>query len=691
MGIIKKEIFDYHLSRYTDEEKLINPFKMGFDINWARRRKAFNTEISVYFISPEPFMAETFGFDHEILLVISDFPTIEPRTMQAIESFFNDDPAKGRVDQSIFFFITPAKDGRAWLTSYTTRNPQSRIPIIFNDKDLIESKGDDWHIRNVIRAQLFTRNFFDYQLPLDNDLYFFGRDAVIADHLDAIKRSQNRGLFGLRKTGKTSILFKLKRIIDRDNLGKVLYYDCKLPDIRNMRWYELLNRIMSDISKEHGIKIKKQNDERKVSKAFMNLLSKTTPNSFTCLVFDEIEWISPFSKYDVHWKSDFVPFWQTLWSTQSQVRRLSNIVAGVNPFIVENDVVDGVQNPMFGIVQHRYLKGFTESELRNMLHFFGRRMGLIFDQKAIQYLYKRYGGHPLLTRLACSQLHSDLELARTTRPITIDLKDLIENEENRDSELIFYCRHVVSEIKEFYSDEYEMLEFLASGRVNDFMDFRSAPEYTRHLQEYGLVEIDSVGKPSFAIPVVGRYIGAELARKQGCRLRRHVIPSSNRTKWVTKRASEILSSVRDLEQIISKLSLPKLYGDSSFPEAERFSTIYECKSHSHFVDFINVCNRCFVESIEKYGRTLGKTKYFWDVIALTYPELFIALKRIKLYRHNDLHLELNESVEKDFKAFLNEDLEGKRLSQVDDVWFLLQQCVLDSMFLGTQCEINRIS
>jgi predicted AAA+ superfamily ATPase len=75
---------------------------------------------------------------------------------------------------------------------------------------------------------------FDYQLPLDSDLFFFGRDQIVADHLDAIRRSQNRGLFGLRKTGKTSILYKLKRQMEREGLGAFLYYDCKMPSIRMM-------------------------------------------------------------------------------------------------------------------------------------------------------------------------------------------------------------------------------------------------------------------------------------------------------------------------------------------------------------------------------------------------------------------------------------------------------------------------
>ena len=68
-----------------------------------------------------------------------------------------------------------------------------------------------------------------------------------------------------------------------------------------------------------------------------------------CLIFDEIEYISPSSKLGPHWGDDFIPFWQTIWSAQSQYRKFSFILAGVNASVVEIDRVSGVQNPMFGI------------------------------------------------------------------------------------------------------------------------------------------------------------------------------------------------------------------------------------------------------------------------------------------------------------------------------------------------------
>ena len=165
---------------------------------------------------------------------------------------------------------------------------------------------------------------------------------------------------------------------------------------------------------------------------------------------------------DGHWKADFIPFWQTLWAAQSQPTRLSLIIAGVNPTVAEVDSFNGVQNPMFGIIKPTYIRGLEDDALRNMIEFFGSRMGLNFTKNAIKYLLAQYGGHPLLTRLACSYVHSSVATQRLERPTPITEKMIKRDEELRDAELTFYCRHIVSELKDFYTTEYEMLEMLSA-------------------------------------------------------------------------------------------------------------------------------------------------------------------------------------------------------------------------------------
>jgi hypothetical protein len=129
MGSIRIEVREQHLDHYPAEEQILKAFLSGFSVTWGRRRRAYNTELSVYFLGPEPFIAETFGFDQEVMLVYSDYPTIEPRALQAAESFLADDPARGRVEKLTYFFVSNNLNAEQWVHSYTSLNQESRLII----------------------------------------------------------------------------------------------------------------------------------------------------------------------------------------------------------------------------------------------------------------------------------------------------------------------------------------------------------------------------------------------------------------------------------------------------------------------------------------------------------------------------------------------------------------------------------
>jgi hypothetical protein len=52
---------------------------------------------------------------------------------------------------------------------------------------------------------------------------------------------------------------------------------------------------------------------------------------------------------------------------------------------------------------------------------------------------------------------------------------------------------------------------------------------------------------------------------------------------------------------------------------------------------------------------------------------------------------LSATVEAELKRYLNLDLEGKAISQLNEPWFALQQAVLDGLMLGVQYELARHS
>jgi hypothetical protein len=115
------------------------------------------------------------------------------------------------------------------------------------------------------------------------------------------------------------------------------------------------------------------------------------------------------------------------------------------------------------------------------------------------------------------------------------------------------------------------------------------------------------------------------------------------------------------------------------------------ETENQFKQFLDTCNKCFVESVENFGQSIDRNKYYWQDIRTTYPGLWYALQRIKIYRHESLHLMLTEQAAGELLAYLKQDLEGKQPSSVRDCYFILQQCVLDGLLTGIQIEIGNLT
>ena len=223
-GQIKLDVKGQHLRIYPTEENVLKAVMQHFDVNYGRRIKAAGTALSAY---PDKLMCNSFGFTDELLLLLSDFDDLQPRTMQAVEQIYSEQPFKARANPLTYIIVSKAESVVEFATAYLVDHPQSRTPIPVHWQEIENKERDKWYLRNKLSATLFARDIFDYQLPLDEDMYFFGRTNVVNDLVDSIRKSQNRGVFGPRKTGKTSILYKLSRVCRENYVARVLYFDCK--------------------------------------------------------------------------------------------------------------------------------------------------------------------------------------------------------------------------------------------------------------------------------------------------------------------------------------------------------------------------------------------------------------------------------------------------------------------------------
>lgn len=688
MGYIKDEVINKHnLSK--EDINIAKLFTVAFNVNYGDVFNEANTTVSVFILEPEDFIKEGFGIEKETILIISHYDEMEDRTIRAAEKIFATYPFINRVDNLCYFLVSKDNKVEEWLNLYYDMSINSRIIIPYTIKELTDNRGNQWFIRERLRKYSFDKDLFGYTLPLQNDSSFFGRQQILGRYIDAIKRCQNRGIFGLRKTGKTSLLLKIMRTIKEQRLGQVFFFDCKNPQIRKKRWHELLYDINISISGRLGLKnFESGVDQLSIVSSFRYLMKKAAErNTKIILIFDEIEYISYFAKQDNHWGEDYFDFWQTLWSEQSIFANLCFIICGVNAYVTEKDSINGIQNPLFGIIQAEYLKGLTYDETSTMIKTLGKRMGLRFDFDAIQLLYEQYGGHPMLTRMACSWLNRSF--SESQRPLTLTKKQVKDFQTDIDNDPAFfsYFGHVVSEIKQFYPDEYEMLEILSSGQTDDFIELSSANEFIQHLKSYGLIA-EKNNIPIISLPVAGKYIAIELAKREGRKIAYKLIDKNNRENWVVRRIDIIIETLRNLENIIRMADKPMLYGINSFSEAEKLKTVSEVFDENSFATFINIFYRCFVESVNNYGQSLGEKQYLHNIISANYPAIYRTFDKITEYRNERDHLLLTEYHKKKLDEYLKEDLEP--FNTVQDKLFCIQQKLIIELITSIYSETNNL-
>ena len=687
MGIIKQEVLDVQNLTKKDLE-IAKVFSSAFQVNYGAILNEANTTITAFILEPESFISEGFGLEKEVLLIISHFDKLEARTLQAVEEIFDKNPFRNRVDSLCFFLVSNDSSVEDWIrVHYNSGNQYIVFP--FTIQELFENKSNQWFIRERLRKYSFDKDLFGCLLPLRDDSSFFGRQQILGRYIDSIRRCQNRGIFGLRKTGKTSLLFKISRTIKDQRLGHVIFFDCKHPQVHLKRWFELLNDISLSIAGRLNLTNFQCREGINGSiSSFQYCMKKAADRSIKIiLIFDEIEYISNYATQNGHWKEDYLPFWQTLWSEQSTFGNLCFLICGVNAKVIENDTIGEVQNPLFGIVQSEYLTGLSFDETTNMIRTLGKRMGLKFDRDAIRFLYEEYGGHPMLTRVACSWINR--YLGDISRPTAIKQETVSELQKNFDSDPAFvsYFAHIVSEINKFYPDEYEMLEILASGHTSGFIELSKNTEFVNHLNAYGLVTTKS-GIPSITLPVAARYIALELAKREGRRTLYKLIPTADRENWLKYRINLIIDTLRELEKSIRTYQKPELYGINSFSEAEKLKTLYPVKDASSFVFFINTFYRCFIESINNYGKSIGNAQYYSSDIQINYPILWRTLDKIKEYRNEQDHLLLTDYHSQKLKLYLAEDLEP--LETNEEKYFCLQQKLVIELITSIHSEISNL-
>lgn len=181
-----------------------------------------------------------------------------------------------------------------------------------------------------------------------------------------------------------------------------------------------------------------------------------------------------------------------------------------------------------------------------------------------------------------------------------------------------------------------------------------------------------------------RYIAADVARRAGSRDLRTIVAPEKRVAWLESRKGAVLRDLKSLLRMIADRGGFQPYQGKFVPEADKFATITVANNWQEFSVFINKSNQTFCETIDK----IHSPQMFFGQFKAECPELFYAFNRIRVFRNDVDHIILNGPVQTAFDRYIEADLLGRTLSQIQEPWFVLQQVVLDELFAALLFEIN---
>lgn len=527
---------------YTPTERqIIRNFSRYFYVTTAVDQiEIGNSSYRSFLMRPTNEMSILMNVEREIIVLFSNYPSFEVRSLKAFDFAYKSLEDK-RVDDSLRFIVSQDHHIERSIRTYLQKEPEYPVLIPFTYEELEKESSD--LILTRIRSNHLIRDLFGYQSPLRNEYFFFGREGLTADIVDLHKSGQNSSVLGLRKSGKTSTIYAIERK-SKSAQCRSIVIDCQDTAVHDRRYNELLEYLLSELRSQLGMRPKVNALGSRPSEisdnfkaALLQILGEARSN--VLVIFDEIENISPKTGASPHWKSgeDVLPFWQILRShfQGKSKHKLTYCFVGTNPSVLELAKVNDVGNPIYLFAKKIYMPMLAETDTKKMLSRLGYFMGINFPEEVSSYIHQRFGGHPFFIRQLGSQINN---LIGSSRPVSASIALSKRAEEASASDMKSYIADIFSSLRDFYPEEYEMLEYLASNSTAKFMAVATDyPEFTEHLVGYGIVSRRGFDF-DFSFDAVRSVLVENLSRTAE--------PSTNAERWaeISKRRNALEGEIR---------------------------------------------------------------------------------------------------------------------------------------------------
>lgn len=295
------------------------------------------------------------------------------------------------------------------------------MPLAAVEQALLEQGKSAGILAHYTDRYLPGADLFDDRNAIGDTLSFFGRGELLHRLGENLQRNQGIGIFGLRKSGKTSILLQLGFALQRH---PVIHIDLQPYGGRQFYGTQLFNQILQQLSQLLGKytlesitnfqPFEPQCPACEFTSEFLQrviklvkVINKAGYELPILLFLDEIERIIPTDLDSKERAEEFNACFGAFRALSQEQRVLSLLIADVHPDCnrINQWRQAGVPtNPVFSFFKEVFLSPFSPEETTRMLTDIGKLMGVTFDQETLTAIHRESGGHPFIARQLASLL-----------------------------------------------------------------------------------------------------------------------------------------------------------------------------------------------------------------------------------------------------------------------------------------------
>ena len=317
----------------------------------------------------------------------------------------------------IFYEDLPDQDARRLIADLREHQDFNVVPIALAEVENALASPDACVevLSNHIHQYLDTIDFFRGKKPIHDRLLFFGRSHLLTELATDLKNNQSVSLFGLRKSGKSSVIHQLSLMcqnhaviqIDLQKYSDIGYGIGLLDDL--LQTVYGLAKIKNPLLEEPPLLAEGDHPIKEASREFYQHFKRLAkdlegvgyePPILCCL--DNLDKVFPRSNEKFEEKAEEFNFvFSALRALNQKEEAVSLVVTAVRSQcnrLRQWNFSETAKNPLHRFFKESYLPPLSVYETFALVEGIGSLMKWEFDRQTIQAIYRLSGGHPFLVR-----------------------------------------------------------------------------------------------------------------------------------------------------------------------------------------------------------------------------------------------------------------------------------------------------